>query len=40
MLNVKDVGRKKFEENEELTSIAKILGLERGIPILPGCSSA
>ncbi len=29
MLNVKDVGREKFDENEELTSIEKILGLER-----------
>jgi DNA topoisomerase-2 len=30
MLNVKDISQEKFNKNEELTSIKKILGLEQG----------
>jgi DNA topoisomerase-2 len=30
MLNVKDISQDKFNKNEELTSIKKILGLEQG----------
>ena len=30
MLNVKDISREKFNSNEELTAIKKILGLEQG----------
>jgi DNA topoisomerase-2 len=30
LLNVKDIGREKFNANEELTAIKKILGLEQG----------
>lgn len=30
LLNVKDIGREKFNSNEELTNIKKIVGLEQG----------
>ena len=30
MLNVKDISQVKFNQNEELTAIKKILGLEQG----------